>query len=79
MKFLKNFNRFKNEYLLYKKTAQGLKIINPKTTKFYITLKIHKDNNPERPFINSINCLTYEISRFVDHHLQPSVKEFHHI
>ena len=68
-------DRFKNESLLSKKTAEGLKVINPKTPKFYITPKIHKENNPGRPVINSINFHTSEISRFVDHHLQPLAKQ----
>ena len=58
-----------------KKTAVGLKVINLQRPKCYITPKIHKENNPGRPVINSINCHTSEISRFVDHHLQPLVKE----
>ena len=33
-------NRFKNENLLSKKTADGLKVIDPKTPKFYVTSKI---------------------------------------
>ena len=37
--------------------------------------KIHQENNPGRPALNSINCHTCEISRFADHHLQPLVKE----
>ena len=49
--------------------------VNVKTPKFYISPKIHKENNPGRPVINSINCHTSEISRFVDHHLQPLVRE----
>ena len=68
-------DQYKNENLLSKQTAEGLKVINPKTPKFYIIPKMHKENNPERPVINSINCHTFEISRFVDHHLQPLVKE----
>ena len=67
--------RFKNEKLLPKKTADGLKVSNPKTPKFYISPKIHKPNNPGRPVISSIECHTSEISRFVDHHLQPVVKQ----
>ena len=55
--------------------AEGLKSVNPKRPKFYISPKIHKENNPGRPAINSINCHTSEISRFVDHHLQPLVRE----
>ena len=68
-------DRFKKENLLSKKLADGLKSVNPKTPKFYISPKIHKENNPGRPVINSINCHTSEISRFVDHHLQPVVRE----
>ena len=52
--------------------------LNPSTQKipkFYISPKTHKENNPGRPVINSINCHTSEISRFVDHHLQPQVRE----
>ena len=36
---------------------------------------IHKPNNPGRPIINSIECHTSEISRFVNHHHQPVVKQ----
>ena len=67
--------RFKNEKLLPKKTADGLKVSNPKTPKFYISPKIHEPNNPGRPVINSVERETLEISRFVDHHFQPVVKQ----
>ena len=66
--------RFKNKKLLPQKIADGLKITNPETLKFYISPKIHKPNNPGRPVINSIECHT-EISKFVDYHLQPGVKQ----
>ena len=68
-------DRFKNENLHSNETAEGLEVINPKTPKFYITPKIHKQNNRGRPVISSINCQITEISRFVDHHLQPLVGE----
>ena len=68
-------DRFKKENLFSKILADGLKSVNPKPPKFYISPKIHKENNPGRPVINSINCHTSEISRFVDHHLQPVVRE----
>ena len=67
--------QFENENLLPQKTAEGLKATNPKTPKFNISPKIHKDNYPERPVINSINCHISEIARFVDHHPKPFVKE----
>ena len=66
-------DRFKNEILFSKKLSEGLKVINLKSPKFYI--KMHQENNPGRLAINSLNCHTSEISRFVEHHLQPLVKE----
>ena len=66
---------FKKENLLSKKLADGLKSVNPKTPKFCISPNIHKENNPGRPVMNSINCHTSEISCFIDHHLQPVVRE----
>ena len=68
-------NRFKKVNLLSKKLADGLKSVNPETPKFYISPKIHKENNPGRQVINSVNCHTSEISRLVDHHLRPLVRE----
>ena len=67
--------RFRNEKLLLQKAEDGLKVTNPKTPKFYISPKIHKPNNPGRSVINSIERHTSEISRFIDHHLQPVVKQ----
>ena len=67
-------DRFKNENLLSKK-ATGLKIINQKAPKFYYTPKLCKESNPGRPVINSTNCHTSEISRFLDYHFQSLVKE----
>ena len=64
---------FRNEKLL-KKTADGVKISNPKTPKFYISPKINKPNNPGRLVINSIECQISEILRFTDHHFQLVLK-----
>ena len=58
-----------------KKAAEGLKIFNPKISKCYITPKIQKENNPGRHVINSINCHTSEIWRFVDHYLEGVARE----
>ena len=58
--------RFKNEKLFPQKTADGIKVSNPKTAKFYISPKIHKPSNPGKTVINSIECHTSEISRFLD-------------
>ena len=46
-----------------------------KDTKVLSHTKINKENNPGRAVINSVNCHTSEISGFVDHHLQPLVKQ----
>ena len=66
---IQSIESFKNEKLLPQKTADDLKVSNPKTPKFYISPKIHKPNNPGRLVINSIECHTSEISRFLNHHL----------
>ena len=67
--------RFKKENLLSKKLADGLKSVNPQLLKYYNSPKIHTENNPGSPVIDSINCHTPDISRFVDHHLRLLVRE----
>ena len=37
--------------------------------------KIHKEGNPGRPVVSSVNCHTSKISKFVDYHIQPLAKE----
>ena len=70
----KVIERFKKEKTLSDKTAENLKIKNPRTPRLYLLPKIHKEGNPGRPVISSIDCHTSNISRFIDHHLQPLVK-----
>ena len=55
--------------------ANGLKNPSPRTPQFYISPKIHKEGNPGRPVVSSINCHTANISKYVDYHLQPIVKQ----
>ena len=43
--------------------------------KFYLRPKIHKEGNPNRPVVSSVNCHTVNISKYVDHYVQPIVKE----
>ena len=69
--------KFKNEGTLKEKLAEGLKVSEPRTPIFYLLPKIHKENNPGRPVISSINCHTTKISEFVDYHLQPFVKSLY--
>ena len=59
------------EKLIDEKTAKHLRPDNPKTPKFYMLPKVHKQNNPGRPIIAAINSPTTNLSRYVDHHLQP--------
>ena len=37
--------------------------------------KVHKEGNPGRPVISSINSHTTKISKYIDNQLQPHVKE----
>ena len=55
--------------------ANELKNPSPRTPQFYISPKIHKEGNPGRPVVSSINCHTANISKYVDYHLQPIVKQ----
>ena len=49
--------------------------VDPRTPQFYTSPKIHKEGNPGRPVVSSINCHTANISKYVDYHLQPIVKQ----
>ena len=67
-------DRFTKEQLINDNIANGLKNPSPRTPQFYISANIHKEGNPGRPVVSSINCHTVNISKYVDHHLQPIVK-----
>ena len=67
--------KFKKDKSIPTKIADGLINSNPRTPKFYISPKIHKENNLGRPVISSINCYMSKISKYVDYHLQPIKKE----
>ena len=76
MKLLNDtIERFKKQKLINEKVAEGLKRNDPKTAKFYLRPKIHKEGNPGHPVVSSVNCHTANISKYVDYHLQPIVKE----
>ena len=51
----KTNDQFKRDKTLNEKIAEGHKIANPRTPKFYTTTKIHKAGNPGRPVVNSTN------------------------
>ena len=56
--------------------SKGFKTEKPETQHFYLKPKVHKEGNPGRPVISSINFHTSKISEYVDYHLEPIVKEF---
>ena len=61
--------------LIDKETSDILKPRNAKPARFYLLPKIHKNNNPGRPVISSVNCHTTKLSKYVDHYIQPLAKE----
>ena len=67
--------RFQKENLITKNVAEGLRTTSPRTPRFYIQPKIHKQDNPGRPAISSRNCHTSNISKYVDYHLRPIVQQ----
>ena len=66
---------FKNQKLINQKVAEDLKRNDPKTPEFYPRPKIHKEGNPDRPVVSSVNCRIENISKYVYYYLQPIVKE----
>ena len=67
-------DNFKKENLITEKTANSLILENPRTPRFYTSPQIHKQRNPERPVNDSINSYTSNLSKFIDHYLQPYVQ-----
>ena len=63
------------EQLINDNVANGLKNPSPRTPQFYWSPKIHKKGNPGRPVGSTVNCHTANISKYVDYHLQPIVKQ----
>ena len=57
------------------KFANDLLSSEAKTPQFEMLSKVHKKGNPGRPVVNSIDCHTTKISKYIDNHLQPHVKE----
>lgn len=63
------------ENLITKYVAEELKTTSARTPRFYIQSKIHKQDNPRRTVISSVNCHTSNILKYVDYHLQSIVKQ----
>ena len=66
---------FKDNNELSPEIVERLKPSEPKTPRLYMLPKIHKEGNPGRPVVRSVNCHTSKISKFVDYHIQPLAKE----
>ena len=66
---------FTKEQLITDNIANGLKNPSTRTPQFYISPKIHKEGNPGRPVVSSINCHIANILKYVGYHLQPMVKQ----
>ena len=66
--------RFKKQRLINEKVAEGLKRNDPKTLKFYLPPKTHKQRKTGRPVVSSVNTHTVNISNHIDFYLQSIVK-----
>ena len=51
-------------------SAASLIVVYPKSAKFYLLPKIHKEGNPGRPVVSNIACPTYHISKFLSRYLK---------
>ena len=74
-KFNNVIKELKSARLLNEKITTKLDIQEAKIQAFYMFPKLHKPENPGRPVISSVNYHTTSISQYVNHHLQPHVKE----
>ena len=61
-------DEFKLQRLLNDTTAHNLKTLDARTPNFYMQPKIHKESNPGRPVISSINCHTTKTLQYIVHH-----------
>ena len=57
------------------KIATDLLSSEAKTPQFKMLPKVHKEGNPGRSVVSSIDCHTAKISKYIDNQLQPHVKE----
>ena len=65
----------KSGRLLDKKIATNLGVQEEKASTFYMFPKKHRTENPGRPLINPVSYHTPSLSQYLDHHLQPRIKE----
>ena len=75
IKVNRTINELKSSHLLNEKIANDLLSSEAKTPQFKMLPKVHKEGNPGRPVVRSIDCHTTKISKYIDNQLQPHVKE----
>ena len=75
IKVNRTINELKSSHLLDEKIANDLLSSEAKTTQFKMLSKVHKERNPGRPVVSSIDCHTTKISKYINNQLQPHVKE----
>ena len=68
-------NELAEEGDLSKEIAEGLKLDKARTPHFYLLPKIHKEGNPGRPVVSSIDSLRSKLSKYADYHMQPIAEE----
>ena len=71
----RTINEQKSSHLLNEKIANDLLSSEAKTPQFKMLAKVHKEGNPGRAVVSSIDCHTTKISKYIDNQLQPHVKE----
>ena len=54
-------------------SAKNLILQTPRTSRFYLLPKIHKENNPLRPIVSACNCPTENIASYLDMVMSPLV------
>ena len=75
IKVNRTINELKSSHLLNEQIANDLLSSEAKTSQFKMLPKVHKEGNPGRPVVSSIDCHTTKISKYIDNQLQPHVKE----
>ena len=54
-------------------SSKNLILQTPRTSRFYLLPKIHKESNPERPIVSACNCPTENIACYLDMVMSPLV------
>ena len=71
----RTINKLKSLHLLNEKVANDSLSSEAKTPQFNMLSKFHKERNPGRSVVSSIDCHTTKILKYIDNQLQPHVKE----